>query len=155
MTFERITFEETKSIIQDILGSQSHADFDLTPDGIFFLTQEMNYVFERTVIPNWNSFETGTQDFSAKEFMALTQINLNTDEPVIVIFDECFREQKAFKTPGSDFIFFAEHTYPGHYKMDFVQALDFIFIQPSQNLISMIHHEGVILENCNHPTYEK
>lgn len=155
MNFERITFEETKSIIQNILNHSSSSDFDLTPNGIFKLAQESNCFLQRKSIPNWSDFEVGISDFSVQQFIALTPINLETTDSVFIISDTCFKEQMSYKIQGKKLIEFAESTYPNLHQMDFVQPLDFIFIQPNENLISIIHHEGVILEYHNRPTYER
>jgi len=108
--------------------------------------EETGIILEKERIPNWEDFERGKKDFSTQELLKRTKINLETEESLIVISDDCFKEQKAFKVSSNKLIEFAESNYPSIYKMKLVQPLDLIFIQPSNKRISMIHNEGLITE---------
>ncbi|MEM7372392.1 MAG: hypothetical protein AAF587_27480 [Bacteroidota bacterium] len=146
MEFELISFEDTKSLIHEILDDIPPKDYNLTPNEIFFLLEEAGKIIESKRIPYWEDFETGNKDFSTEEILAQIKINLETEEAVIIISDECFKEQKAYKVSGEKLVEFAETMYPSLHDMDLIQPLDLIFIQPSDKTISMIHHEGLIIE---------
>lgn len=146
MEFELISFEDSKSLIHEILDYKPLEDYNLTPNEIFCIVEETGVKLEGEMIPDWEDFERGKKDFTTQELLKRTKINLETEESIIVISDDCFEEQKAFKIPSNKLIEFAESTYPSLYDMDLIQPQDLIFIQPSNKRISMIHHEGLIME---------
>jgi len=146
MEFELISFDDSKSLIHEILDYRPSEEYNLTPNEIFCVVEETGIILEGERIPNWEDFETGKKDISAQEFLNRIKINLETEEPIIVISDDCFKEQKAYKVPSKKLIEFAESTYPSLHDRDLIQPLDLIFIQPSSKRISMIHHEGIIME---------
>lgn len=146
MDFELISFEDFKSLIHEILDYKPQEDYNLTPNEIFCVLEETGIILEGVRIPGWEDFETGVKGFSTQELLSRTKIDLETQEPVVIISDECFKKQKAYKVPSEKLIEFAESTYPSIHDMDFVQPLDLIIIQPSSKTISMIHHEGLIMD---------
>jgi hypothetical protein len=146
MKFEQITFDECRSLINEILNYQPSQNYGLTPNEIFGVVEETGIVLEGERIPGWNDFEVGNKDFTIIELLEKSRIELQTEEPIIVISDECFETEKAYKIPTNKLKEFAEETYPELHNMDLVQPFDLIFIQPSTKTISMIHHEGIIME---------
>jgi len=146
MEFELITFNESRSIINTILDYEPLENYELTPNEIFCVIEEIGIILEGKQIPNWNNFESGKIEITIDEIIKETKIDLKTEDPIIIITDECFKDQKAFKIPTNRLKEFAEQTYPRLYNMDLIQPLDLIFIQPSSKSISMIHHEGILME---------
>ena len=146
MEFELISFNDSRSIINSILDYEPLENYELTPNEIFCVIEETGIILQGKQIPNWNDFEFGKIEITIDEIIEITKIKLETEDPIIIISDECFKDQKAYKIPTNKLKEFAERTYPKLYNMDLIQPFDLIFIQPSTKLISMIHHEGILME---------
>ena len=146
MEFESITFNESRTLINKILNYEPSNNYELTPNEIFCVVEETGIILEGKRILDWGEFELGKIEISIEEIIKNTKIEYQSEEPLIIISDECFEDQKAFKIPTNKIKEFAEKTYPMLYNMKLIQPFDLIFIQPSTKTISMIHHEGIIME---------
>lgn len=146
MKFERVAFDECRSMISKILNYQPVEKYDVTPNEIFCIVEEIGIVLDRKHISDWSDFESGKKNITIDQILENTKIKFDTEEPIVIISDECFRDQRAYKIPTDKLKEFAEQTYPNLHRMELIQPLDLIFIQPSTRSIVMIHHEGTVME---------
>lgn len=95
-------------------------------------------------VPGWSAFESGELDFETSDFATWMGISeLDASEMLILVTDEGWRDQVAFRFPAGDFEAFATW-YESHYQMAFFQSADYILFPENLAFANILHHEGVI-----------
>ena len=141
MTYSKVGFKTVKAEIERIFNcGKEQKDWNLVPDEIHILAESSGVQLKWDEIANWNNEK---HDYSDDEFLEIAYIKDFTSENIYIITDECFKDGMAFSVATVDLISFIEIVYNEEMRMEFPQPSDFIFVQPTNNLITMIHHEGV------------
>jgi hypothetical protein len=146
MKYKRITFEEVRKVINNIIGYEPEYSYELTPNEIFCVIEETGIILESQQITGWTDFEYGKKNLSTIDLVAQTSIPWNSDGKTVIVTDECFKDQKAYIVRNCDLVDFADNVYPELHDIDFVQPFDLILINQNMKIISMIHHEGILME---------
>ena len=146
MEYERISFDKVRKVINQIIGYEPEDSYELIPNEIFCVIEETGIILEGQQINGWTDLENGKKDLTTTELLAQTNIPLHSDSKTIVVTEECFKDKKAYVVLSSDLVDFADNVYPDLHEMDFVQPFDIILINPDRKIISMIHHEGILME---------
>lgn len=96
MEFELVSFDESRSLINEILEYSPSENYELTPNEIFCVVEETGIILEGKQIPNWDDFESGAKEITIDDILKNAEIELETEEPLIIISDECFKDRKAY-----------------------------------------------------------
>lgn len=146
MEYERISFDKVREVINQIIGYEPVDSYELIPNEIFCVIEETGIILEGQQISGWKDIENGEKDLTTTELLAQTNIPLHSDIKTIIVTDECFKDKMAYVVRNSDLVDFADNVYPELHDMNFVQLFDLILINPDMKIISMIHHEGILME---------
>ncbi len=141
MNYSKVSFDIIRLEIEKIFSCENYQkEWNLRIDKIIHLADSNGIELKWNEIPNWDNVD---YDYSDQEFLEIAYIEDFNSESIYIITDECFKDQMGFSVKPSDLIAFIEKVYNEEFQMDFPQPSDFIFVQPSTNLLTMIHHEGV------------
>ncbi len=139
MQYSKVPFTEIKQEILRIFDCKSYnEEWSLSPDDIYNVAFSCGIKLEWVKIPKWDN----DYNFSDEEFLEIAFIKDFGHEIIYLVTDECFQDKQAFSVSYNDLLSFIQDFYTVEFKMEFPQPSDFVFIVPSRNLISMIHHEG-------------
>ena len=147
MMYEKIPFDRVKAEVESIFPTATLDKWDLVPDSIHKLADNAGIKLQWNKIDWWTSFEYGHIDVSDDKFFSVLFEQVKpTDTKVIIVTDECFKDKLAYYLDFKDLIEFAATTYPDIHQMDFFQPHDFIFIFPVDRLLTILHHEGYVMQ---------
>jgi len=140
----RIPFVEVCNEVTNLLGSEPINVSDLTADGLYQLFERNRVKLEWEPVKNWEKFEQGLLDIPSLTFLEIIFKDLTPTGQILVLTDECFKDEMAFVVEADNLGKFINEAYPNTYNMDFFQPLDTVFICPKSNIISILHHEGLV-----------
>ena len=143
---ERIKFETIKKEIQDIFPSARLNNWDIIPDSIHRLAATQGKDLPWDKIPNWSEFEEGVIDFEEEEFLNLAFYKHKPQGQTYVVTDSCFKMREAYSIDANHLLDFVRGIDQLFNEIPFVQPLDYVFINPKQKLITLIHHEGQVAQ---------
>jgi hypothetical protein len=144
---ERIKLETIKNEIQDIFPSASLDNWDLIPDSIHQLAASQGTDLHWDSISNWEEFEEGKIDFEEEEFLNLAFYKYKPQGQIYVVTDNCFKAREAYVLDSNELLDFVRNIGQLENEIPFVQPLDYVFINPEQKLITLIHHEGQVTQH--------
>ena len=151
--YDKIPFDRVKAEVASIFPTATLDKWNLVPDDIHKLADSAGIKLQWNKIDWWTSFEYGHIDVSDDKFFSVLFEQIKpTDTKVIIVTDECFADQSAYYLDFKDLTEFAATTYPDIHQMEFFQPLDFIFICPSDRLLTILHHEGIVMQFKNATT---
>lgn len=145
-TMERINFETIKKEIQHIFPSARLEDWDLIPDSIHQLAASQGTDLQWQRISNWAEFEEGRIDFEEEDFLNLAFYEHKPQGQTYVVTDSCFKTREAYGVDSEKLLDFVRNIDEVQNEIPFVQPLDFVFVNPKQKLITLIHHEGQVTQ---------
>ena len=141
MTFSRNPFSIVKHEIQRIFNCENYSKhWELLPEDIQRLSLANGIALTWVNTPNWDNED---YNYSNEEFLNIAYINVFSSKRIYLVTDECFKTKEAFCITSTDLIAFIEEFYEAEYHMEFPQRLDFIFVVPEENFLSILYHEGV------------
>jgi hypothetical protein len=143
---ERIKFETIKKEIQDIFPSASLDDWDLIPDSIHQLAATQGTDLHWEIISNWEEFEEGQIDFEEEDFLNLAFHKHKPQGRIYLVTETCFKTREAYGLDSNELLGFVRNIDKLDNEIPFVQPLDYVFINPEQKLITLIHHEGQVTQ---------
>ena len=147
MMYEKIPFDRVKAEVESIFTTTTLDKWDLVPDSIYKLADNAGVKLQWNKIDWWTSFEYGHLEVSGNKFFSVLFEQIKpSDNKVIIVTDECFKDKFAYYLDFIDIIEFIETTYPDIHQMDFFQPEDFIFIFPVDKLLTILHHEGFVMQ---------
>lgn len=151
MNFEEISFDEVKIEIKKIFphATLPSERWNLTPDSIHKLAESARIKLPWQPISWWSSFETGNVEIPYDIFFNVLFEQIKpTEGKIIIVTDECFSDELAYILDYQDLEEFIIETYPTltPLKMDFFQPLDCIFIFPKEKILTILHHEGFVMQ---------
>ncbi|MBX2983965.1 MAG: hypothetical protein KF843_14905 [Flavobacteriales bacterium] len=150
MTIEKISFDKVKKEIEEIFPSATSGKWDLVPEDINKLAQSSGLKLQWNSTDWWTSFERGETEVSDDKFFNVLFKKIEpTDGKVIIVTDECFTDRLAYFIDFKDLKNFSKSIYPNIHKMDFIQPLDYIFVFPSDKLLTIMNHEGYVMQFKN------
>ena len=141
-----IDFEKIKEEILEIFPSAYLDDWDLIPDLIHRLaaTQGIDLIWRE--VPNWTDFEAGRIDFSEDEFLEFAFYRNKPKGQVFMVTDNCFKNRKAYGLNSGYLLDFVSNIDEIDGEISFVQPSDYVFVNPEQKLVTLIHHEGQVTQ---------
>ena len=145
--YGKIPFDEVKAKVKSIFPTAILDNWDIAPDSIQKLADTAGIKLQWNKIDWWTSFEYGHIDVSDDQFFnTLFEQIKPADIKIIIITDDCFKDKLAYYLDFKDLTEFAATTYPNIYQMDFFQPDDIIFIFPNDKLLTILHHEGYVMQ---------
>ncbi len=112
----------------------------LTPSGILDALQKAGISYNLILLHFWERWEYGAEVVDEAAFLNATLGSLsNSEEEVILLFDDCFKTKEAYRLPANELITFAAGL-PADSTL--FQPLDHIFYFPSSAVLILVHHEG-------------
>ncbi|HYF66616.1 MAG TPA: hypothetical protein VD884_00710 [Ohtaekwangia sp.] len=143
---ERIKFDTIKKEIQDIFPSANLDDWDLIPDSIHRLAASQGTDLPWKRISNWEEFEEGQMDFEDEDFLNLAFYKHKPQGQIYLVTDNCFKTREGYALDSTELLDFVNNIDQLDNEIPFVQPLDYVFINPQQKLITLIHHEGQVTQ---------
>ena len=143
---ERIKFEKIKKEVLEIFPSAFLDNWDLNPDSIHQLAATQGTDLQWEKIPNWTKFEEGQLDFEEEEFLELAFFKHKPQGLTYIVTDNCFKTSEAYGVDSSHLLDFLKDLDQLDDEIPFVQPMDYVFINPGQLLVTLIHHEGQVTQ---------
>jgi len=151
MTLKQIPLDIVKNEIEKIFPAFSLDKWHLSPDGINELAESAEVNLTWRHIKWWDKFEYGDIDVSNEEFFKILFEQIRpTKGELIVVVENHIKDKTAYCMGYHDLHEFVETIYPNIYEMDFFQPSDCIFIFPNDNLITILHHSGYVMQFKNY-----
>jgi len=145
----RVDFSEIKFEIKKILKLGDNEKVKLIPDTIIEICELNNIQLKISPIKEWYEFENGLKSFSIYEIINWTNLSIFDNDEILIVTDDCFKENKGLKINGNHIIKFLDKTYFDIFHITFKQPFDMIFINKTKNQICIIQHDGFLIENIN------
>ncbi|MCH2200286.1 MAG: hypothetical protein MK081_16070 [Flavobacteriales bacterium] len=149
-SIHRISFSEVKTILEQVLGLPKGDSFDLIPSQIHRKALDSDIVLQWKVLDNWLDFENGDIELSDSFLIESIFHKIQPKGPVYIVTDECFSERLAYVIESSNLDKFVSEVYHEIHQIEFFQPMDYIFLCPEIQLLSMLHHEGQVTQYQNH-----
>lgn len=146
VNFIRIKFETIRKEILTIFPSASLNTWDLTPDSIHQLAATQGIDLDWRGIPNWTDFEAGRIDYDENQFLNFAFYKHTPLGQMYVVTDNCFKTREAYQIKSNDLMPFVKELEQLSNESPFVQPADYLFINPDQKLVTIIHHEGQVTQ---------
>lgn len=152
MIYNKISFDSVKAEFESIFPATSLEKWDLVPDSISKLADNSGIKLQWNKIDWWGSFESGRTEVSADEFFNVLFAQFKpTDTNLFIVTDECFKDKLAYSMNFKALKEFAG-IYPDIHQMAFFQPQDIIFAFPDERLLTVLHHEGYVMQFKNTKT---
>src|SRR5690606_10992108 len=97
-------------------------------------------------ILNWPEFEEGQIDFEEEHFLDLAFYKHKPQGQIYLVTDSCFKTREAYSVDSGKLLDFVRNIDQVENEVPFVQPSDYVFINPEQKLITLIHHEGQVTQ---------
>ena len=147
MMYKKIPFDRVKAEVESIFSATTLDKWDLVPDDIHKLASNAGIKLQWNKIDWWHSFEYGHIDVSSDRFFSVLFEQVKpTDNKVIIVTDDCFNDKRAYELDFKDLAEFVVTIYPNIFQMNFFQPADCIFIFPIDKLLTILHHEGYVMQ---------
>ncbi|RAV98073.1 hypothetical protein [Pseudochryseolinea flava] len=143
---ERIKFGTIKKEIQDIFPSANLENWDLIPESIHQLAASQGTDLQWERISNWIEFEEGQLEFEEEEFLSLAFYKHKPRGQIYLVTDSCFKTREAYRVDSDQLVDFVRNIDQVENEIPFVQPSDYVFINPEQKLVTLIHHEGQVTQ---------
>lgn len=143
---ERIKFEAVKKKVQEIFSNAFLENWDLIPSSIHQLAATQGTHLDWKKVPNWTDFEEARRDFEEDEFLKLAFYKHKPEGLIYLVTDYCFKTREAYGVDSKHLLNFVKNIDQLENEFQFVQPMDYVFINPDQKLITLIHHEGLVTQ---------
>ena len=143
---ERIEFKIVKNAVLDIFPIASFEGWELIPDSIHQLAATQGTELAWIDTPNLSAHADGLVVLDESEFLKLAFYKHKPQGRLYVVTHNCFNKREAYGLDSRDLLEFAKNIDELENEVPFVQPTDYVFVNPEQKLITLIHHEGQVVQ---------